>query len=80
MAPDPGPERELDARRILAKVERALLALPPRALAIFREHRIEGRSQRQIAELRGLSASTIESDLRLAYRLLGELRERLDED
>jgi hypothetical protein len=28
----------------------------------------------------GLSASTIESDLRQAYRLLAEVRERIDEE
>ena len=80
VAPDPGPERELDARRTLAKVEQSLAALPARAIAIFREHRIEGRTQRQIAEQRQLSASTIESDLRLVYRALLEIKGRLDEE
>lgn len=80
VALDPDPERELDARRTLATVERALAALPPRALAIFREHRIDGWTQRQIADRRGLSVSTIESDLRLAYRTLSDIRERFDED
>ena len=80
VAPDPDAARDLDARRTLAKVERELAALPPRALAIFREHRVEGRTQRQIAERRGLSNSTIESDLRLAYRIIADIRERLDEE
>jgi RNA polymerase sigma-70 factor (ECF subfamily) len=76
----PGQDRELDGRRTLAIVEAELAALPERALAIFREHRIDGRTQRQIAEIRGLSASTIESDLRLAYRCLDQIRKRLDEE
>lgn len=79
-ANDPGPDRELDARRKLALVEAELAKLPSRALAIFRQHRIDGRTQREIAAAMGLSASTIESDLRMVYRLLDELREKLDEE
>ena len=79
-ANDPGPERELDGRRRLALVEAELGRLPSRALTIFRQHRIEGRTQREIATSMSLSASTIESDLRLVYRLLDELREKLDEE
>lgn len=79
-ANDPGPERELDGRRKLSLVETELAKLPPRALSIFRQHRIEGRTQREIASAMALSASTIESDLRMVYRLLDELREKLDEE
>lgn len=79
-ANDPGPERMLDARRRLAVVEAELVKLPRRALSIFRQHRIEGSTQREIAAAMGLSASTIESDLRMVYRLLDELREKLDEE
>ena len=57
-----------------------LAKLPPRALSIFRQHRIDGRTQREIAAALGLSASTIESDLRIVYRLLAELKEKLDEE
>ena len=35
-------------------------------------HRIDGLTQRQIASSMGVSSSTIESDLRLVYRLLDE--------
>jgi RNA polymerase sigma-70 factor (ECF subfamily) len=80
VANDPGPERETDGRRRLARVERELARLPRRALAVFREHRLEGRTQREIAAAMGLSASTIESDLRTVYRLLAELKEKLDEE
>ena len=79
-ANDPGPERDLDGRRNLALVEAELAKLPGRALSIFRQHRIEGLTQRQIAAAMGLSASTIESDLRMVYRLLDELRGKLDEE
>ena len=79
-ANDPGPERSLDGRRRLALVEVELAKLPPRAVAIFRQHRIEGHTQREIAAAMGLSASTIEADLRMVYRLLDELRGKLDEE
>jgi len=79
-ANDPGPDRDLDGRRKLALVEAELAKLPSRALSIFRRHRIEGRTQREISGEMGLSASTIESDLRTVYRLLAVLRERLNEE
>jgi RNA polymerase sigma-70 factor (ECF subfamily) len=79
-ANDPGPDRDLDGRRRLALVEAELAKLPARALSIFRHHRIEGQTQREIAAAMSLSASTIESDLRMVYRLLDELREKLDEE
>ncbi len=79
-ANDPGPERDIDGRRTLALVEAELRKLPPRALAVFRQHRIEGRTQREIAASMALSSSTIESDLRLVYRLLEELKGKLDEE
>lgn len=78
-ANDPGPERDLDGRRQLALVEAELAKLPRRAVSIFRQHRIDGRTQREIAAAMGLSASTIESDLRTVYRLLDQLRRTLDE-
>ena len=79
-ANDPGPDRELEGRRKLALIEAELSKLPPRAFSIFRQHRIEGRTQRELAAAMGLSASTIESDLRMVYRLLFELKEKLDEE
>lgn len=79
-ANDPGPDRKLEGRRTLARVDEELAKLPPRALAVFRAHRIDGRAQREIAAAMGLSQSTIESDLRTAYRLLDDLRRKLDEE
>jgi RNA polymerase sigma factor (sigma-70 family) len=79
-ASQPDPERMAVSRQRLAIVETALKALPARALDIFRRHRIDGRSQREIAADLGLSTSTIESDLRQVYRLLAEVRERIDEE
>lgn len=80
VASEPGPDRQFDGRRRLALVERELATLPNRALSVFRQHRLEGRTQREIARAMALSSSTIESELRLVYRLLAELKEKLDEE
>lgn len=79
VAPDPGPERSLAARQQVARVERVLAAARPRAAAAFRRHRIDGLSQRRIAEELGVSLSTVESDLRRVYARLVEIREGSDE-
>jgi RNA polymerase sigma-70 factor (ECF subfamily) len=79
-ANDPGSDRALAGRQRLALVQQELAKLPSRALAIFRAHRIDGHTQREIAAQMGLSASTIESDLRIVYRLLDDLKGRLDEE
>ena len=79
-ANDPGPEREYDGRRRLALVAEHLAKLPKRAVQIFHQHRVEGRTQREITVETGLSRSTVESDLRLVYQALGEIRKRFDEE
>lgn len=79
-ANDPGPDRDLASRQLLERVQTELQKLPQRALSIFRQHRIDGLTQREIAASMGLSASTIESDLRVVYRLLDELKRTLDEE
>lgn len=78
--PTPDPEASLMSRQNLALVERQLRTLPPRALAIFRRHRLDGVTQRQIADEMGVSSSTVENDLRLAYRLLIDVRGQIDEE
>jgi RNA polymerase sigma-70 factor (ECF subfamily) len=79
-ANDPGPDRVWDGRRRLALVADRLEKLPERAVQVFRAHRIEGRRQREIASDMGLSQSTIESDLRLVYEALDDLRMSFDEE
>jgi RNA polymerase sigma-70 factor (ECF subfamily) len=79
-ANDPGPERGLDSRRRLKSVTEQLDKLPARAVRIFREHRLEGRRQREIASDLGVSQSTVESDLRLVYQALDDLRRSFDEE
>jgi RNA polymerase sigma factor (sigma-70 family) len=76
---EPSTERTLIAREALGIAEAALAAISPRAAAIFRRHRIDGAPQKAIAAEMGLSISTVESDLREAYRALIEARKRIDE-
>lgn len=75
----PSGERVLIAREQLAQALQALDRLGPRVAAIFRRHRIDGVSQRDIAREMGVSLSTVESDLRLAYRAMIDVRRRFDE-
>jgi len=61
--------------KVLALVDR----LGARTAAMLRRHRIDGLSQRQVADEMGVSLSTVESDLRTAYRAMLEWKERSDE-
>ena len=74
----PSVERYLIGRQQALLVAETLDALGPRVAAIFRRHRIDGVPQRQVAEEFGVSLSTVESDLRHAYRALAELRGRFE--
>lgn len=77
---EPASDRAMIAREELVRVQAALAALGPRVEAIFRRHRVDGVGQKEIAAEQGVSLSTVESDLRKAYRALIELRSSLDED
>ncbi|MCG6120036.1 MAG: RNA polymerase sigma factor [Blastomonas sp.] len=76
----PQPDRELIARAMLEQAEQVLENEGSRVLQIFRLFRIEGVSQRQIAQDLGLSLSAVEKDLQKAYRALMRWREKLDAD
>lgn len=84
-APASGPaqappgESGLIAREQLVAVQDELAALGARAATIFRRHRLDGISQRDIAAELGISLSTVESDLRRAYRAMIDLQRRFDE-
>lgn len=74
----PSGERVLIGREQLAEAEAALKALGERTDFVFRRYRVEGRSQRDIADELGISLSAVEKHLQKAYRALIELRRRLD--
>ena len=75
----PSAERHVIGREQARIVSETLDTLGPRPAAIFRRHRVDGLSQRQVAEEFGVSLSTVESDLRRAYAALAALKERIDE-
>jgi RNA polymerase sigma-70 factor (ECF subfamily) len=74
----PSAERQLIAREHLAQAQAALNRLDPRAAACFRRHRLDGASQKEIANEFGISLSTVEGDLRKAYRAILELRREFE--
>lgn len=76
---EPSSERQLIAREQLRIAQAALDQLGERPAAIFRRHRLDGVGQRDIAAEFGVSISTVEADLRRAYRAMIDLKERLDE-
>ncbi|HEX8670179.1 MAG TPA: sigma-70 family RNA polymerase sigma factor [Allosphingosinicella sp.] len=76
----PSGERTLMARQQLDQVRAAFGALGERTETIFRRFRLEGASQKQIADDLGISLSAVEKHLQKAYRALIEVRRRLDAD
>lgn len=78
-SPEPSAERRLSAAQEAGRVLTLLDSLGPRVSTIFRRHRIDGMAQKQIATELGISLSTVESDLRVAYRALVQWKERNDE-
>lgn len=79
VARDPPGERSLIAREQLLAVKAGLDGLGERAATTFRRHRLDGISQRDVAAELGVSLSTVESDLRRAYRAMIDLQRRFDE-
>jgi RNA polymerase sigma-70 factor (ECF subfamily) len=78
--PRPSADRVLEGETRLRLFKQRLEELPERARRVLLRHRVDGVSQRLIAREFGLSQSTVESDLRLAYRRLDEVRRDLDEE
>ena len=79
------PERVVAARRELGEVMRLIEHLPPRCRKVFELRKIQGLSQREIAEQLGIAETIVENEvvkgLRLISRALraqeGESRNRL---
>jgi RNA polymerase sigma-70 factor (ECF subfamily) len=70
----PDAETTLADRDELARVEAHLAALPERTSFVFRQYRIEGSSQKAIAQELGISLSAVEKHLQRAYRAVLEIR------
>lgn len=76
---EPSSERRVAAAQEAAQVLAMLEGLGLRVATTFRRHRIEGAPQKVVAAELGVSLSTVESDLRTAYRALIEWKERRGE-
>lgn len=74
----PDAEAVLASRDELARVEAHLRALPERTAWIFRQYRVEGQSQKDIAQELGISLSAVEKHLQRAYKAVLAIRSRLD--
>jgi RNA polymerase sigma-70 factor (ECF subfamily) len=72
--PAASPERVAIDRDLLAYVEATLGEMPERTADILRRYRVEGQSQKVIAEQIGISLSAVEKHLQRAYRVLLDLR------
>jgi RNA polymerase sigma factor (sigma-70 family) len=64
----PDAERALLARERLSHIAATMNAMPERMSAAFRMFRIEGQSQKMIADTLGISVSGVEKLLQRAYR------------
>lgn len=68
------PDRLIDGRGKLERLRLVLDKLPERSRRILLMHRVDAMPQREIARELGVSLSTVESDLRLAYAVVADLR------
>jgi RNA polymerase sigma-70 factor (ECF subfamily) len=68
-------EAGIDERRMLVRVEAALAALPPRTRRAFELYRLEGLTQRQIAQILGVSATLVNFMIKDAMTALAACRE-----
>lgn len=73
-APTISGEDLVIARDELRRVEAAFAELGQRAELVFRRYRVDGLTQRQIADELGISLSGVEKHLQRAYRTLLRLR------
>jgi len=74
-----GVEATVAARQTLRLVEALLARLPERCRQIFTLKRVEGKSQREIAQMLGVSESVVENDVQKALKLIQSAM-RLQED
>ena len=75
----PSPEESAIARDELQRVNEALASMPIRTAQILKMYRLDGLSQKAIANNLDLSLSAVEKHLQRAYRKLQLLREKLDD-
>lgn len=79
---EPSAERITAARRELARVQRLIEGLPDRCRRIFELRKVDGFSQREVADRMGVPEHTVENDvvkgLRLILKAMAEGDERAE--
>ncbi len=70
MADTPTPEQVAEDRDELANVARVLEDLPPKVREVFLLRRVQGLSQRQIAERLGITENSVEKRISQGIRVL----------
>lgn len=73
---EPSAHRQLVAHQELARVRDAILALPDKPRRVFVLHRFEGLTYPEIAELMGLSRSSVEKYMMTALGRLKDVRKQ----
>lgn len=68
----PSPFDYLADRERQARFERTLASMPPGAARVFRMHRIEGLSHREVSERLGISRKGVEKHMTVALRHLAK--------
>lgn len=66
----PSPEQQAIGRDELARVARAIAEMPRQTRRAFQLRRVEGLSQREVAQRLGLSENTVEKHIMRGIRLL----------
>jgi RNA polymerase sigma factor (sigma-70 family) len=67
---EPVPEQRVAAHQDLQRMQAALDALPPRCRQVIILRRIEGLSQREVAQRRGIKEETVESQMVKGMRMI----------
>jgi RNA polymerase sigma factor (sigma-70 family) len=72
----PHPERLLESRDMLTRLEAAMLKLRPKTREIFIAHRVHGLSYAEIAERTGLSVKGVEKQMSKAIAHIDRMLDR----
>ncbi len=67
---EPSPEQRVSGQQELRRVGRLIALLPPKCREVFLLRRVDGLSQREIAERVGISENTVEKHVAKGLRLL----------
>jgi RNA polymerase sigma-70 factor (family 1) len=75
------PETELINKELKGKIEQAIESLPPRCKMIYKLAKVERMKYKEIAELLDISVKTIDNQLTIAIKKIGEeIKTYLNED